>query len=236
MSALSSTDPPTTDTTTTDTTPLPDFSTLMITSSPLNLLIDVHYPFPLAPRPRKERVNALSKQIYNFLLSHSQWSSTCTLQIWGTEENVKLIETRLNKLIDNEPTLKTIENLLTYNVGDIIFPKHTPNESSPTSKIYLSPDSPNPLTSLPSSLIIGGLIDRTITPNRSLTRSSSHPHAHLPLNKLNLEGLESDEPLNVDTCLEMCALWKEYDDFEKGGREAMERHEVRHPNRRIHKT
>jgi len=117
------------------------------------------------------------------------------------------------------------------------------------SSVYLSPDATVELEvdgpSLPSYIVVGGLVDRTVTPGRSLrmAQNAELNARQLPLSGLSLEELESTEALNIDTVCEMCAGWRI--EVDKGGEvkegwrkaavKAMLRHQDRHPNRVLHK-
>ena len=79
--------------------------------------------------------------------------------------------------------------------------------------VYLSPDAPNtlPITSPPPRMVIVGmLIDRRITTNRSRLRAEETLKIYtvrLPLAELNVKELKSEEPLNVDVVMELMQRW-----------------------------
>ena len=79
--------------------------------------------------------------------------------------------------------------------------------------MYLSPDASYTLPSTsppPRVAIIGMLIDRRITTDRSRVRAEETlkiKAAKLPLDELNVKELTSQEPLNVDTVMELMQRW-----------------------------
>ena len=82
-----------------------------------------------------------------------------------------------------------------------------------TTIIYLSPDASYtlPITCRPPrTVILGMLVDRHTIANRSQQRAENilgMKAAQLPLKELNVTGLYSNEPLNVDTVMEMMQRW-----------------------------
>lgn len=121
--------------------------------------------------------------------------------------------------------------------------------------VYLSPDAHDTLSSTsppPRIVIIGMLIDRKITTNRSLGQAKTLmlKAVKLPLDELNVQELISEEPLNVDTVMELIQRW--HWNFSKMSEEqheyyverkkayidaaawAMKSQRDRHPNRTIH--
>ena len=61
------------------------------------LVLDVSYPFPPQRRPRKERVNAVARQLHNFLLAARPMAAggrgeESPVTVMGTAENVELGE------------------------------------------------------------------------------------------------------------------------------------------------
>ncbi|GMI03516.1 hypothetical protein TrRE_jg8340 [Triparma retinervis] len=93
-------------------------------------------------------------------------------------------------------------------------------------------------------IVVGGLVDRTVTPGRSLKMATAFgvKAAQLPLTSLGLEELVSTEALNIDTVLEMCGMWRMNvskgegvgEGWRKAAVKAMLMHEERHPNRTLH--
>ena len=79
--------------------------------------------------------------------------------------------------------------------------------------VYLSPDAAEtlPATSRPPRIVIVGmLIDRRITEDRSRRRAEDSLKiraAKLPLDELSVKELSSSEPLNVDTVMELMQRW-----------------------------
>ena len=133
--------------------------------------------------------------------------------------------------------------------------------------IYLSPDATKTLSSTsrpPSVVVIGMLIDRRITSDRSRKRAEESLHLQalkLPLDELKVKGISSEEPLNVDTIMELMQRWwmscdrleeqldtsvnnKNASDraskyrkcFVEAAAWAMKSHRERHPNRTVHKS
>ena len=79
--------------------------------------------------------------------------------------------------------------------------------------IYLSPDASYtlPITCRPPRIVIlGMLVDRQTVANRSQQRAENvlgMKAAQLSLKELNVSGLYSNEPLNVDTVMELMQRW-----------------------------
>jgi hypothetical protein len=136
---------------------------------------------------------------------------------------------------------------------------------------YLSPDSPHYLSAKappPQTLIIGGIVDRNVAINRSLKHAlkgglKETRIVKLELERCNLEGLEGEEPLNIDNVMEICDAWHSlYFDamndggggaelekgedqegaetsmssrsFDRAATEGMMAHQERHPMRTLH--
>lgn len=214
---------------------------------PLKLVIDVSHGFPLQRRPRRERINAVSNQIINFLAS---------LDSWGGREKKGLVQVMVGGSAGNwEGDAGEVKKRL-GEVGGIELVERivwgTTSEDVPRgdSSVYLSPDAEEPLDVGEGEgwrydyIIVGGLVDRAVTPGRSLKKAASFgvAAAQLPLASLNLEELVSTEALNIDTVLEMCGMWKLNvaggegvgEGWRKAATKAMLLHEERHPNRRLH--
>ena len=133
--------------------------------------------------------------------------------------------------------------------------------------VYLSPDASEvlcPSSEPPSVVVVGMLVDRRICRNRSKNRAESirlqdtscelSPQinrtciaqlrcARLPLESMNVSDILIDEPLNIDTVMEMTVRWRnnwtETSDrgskcFTTAASQAMLTHRGRHPNRIIH--
>ncbi|GFH50329.1 hypothetical protein CTEN210_06805 [Chaetoceros tenuissimus] len=139
------------------------------------------------------------------------------------------------------------------------------NEESKSIKLpsiaYLSPDADESIPASqtpPMHVIVGMLVDRKVQPNRSKSRAESiqindeeqtmsiEPK-QLSLNALNVSDLSQDEPLNIDTVMEMMERWwinAKYRDgsseskrilhFRDAAARSLLTHRQRHPNRTIH--
>jgi hypothetical protein len=133
---------------------------------------------------------------------------------------------------------------------------------------YLSPDASEKLNASkvpPRIVVVGMIVDRKVQPNRSKIRAESLGSKNimeessvnvkdaaiipmqLPLDALNVSDLSTDEPLNIDTCLEMMERWwvntkfKNTDNdadrkvlFRDAAARALLTHRQRHPNRTLH--
>lgn len=231
------------------------------------LICDAFYGFPAQKRPRKERINAVSKQLNNFLLwrrqaalstsSSYECSSYCRVSVLGNEDDIQAVQNRMNKLAAHEVDLTASD--------DVEFPSNMAihrfleNEGADIENevVYLSPDASDTLSSTsppPRIVVIGMLIDRNTTSNRSLGQAKTLmlKAVKLPLNELNVRELISEEPLNVDTVMELMQNWHwnynkiskqqhEYDvnaarkkAFIDAAAWAMKSQRDRHPNRTIH--
>ena len=107
-------------------------------------------------------------------------------------------------------------------------------------------------------VVVGMLVDRKVQPNRSKSRAESIQindeeqtmsikPKQLPLNALNVSDFSQDEPLNIDTVMEMMERWwinAKYRDgsseskrilhFRDAAARSLLTHRQRHPNRTIH--
>jgi len=222
-------------------------------SPPLTLVIDVGYGFPPNPKPRKERINAVARQTVNALKttmpSLSSSPPLLRYQVVGAEADLEALRKRMTTLLEAELGVSSLHGL-TYHAASL------ESHCAGTAAVYLSPDVEPLDASLPppSTLVIGGIIDRAIVEDRSKKRAAACllPSRCLPLSLSSLSLLQDSEPLNVDTVLELCEGWRRESAAaaEGGGGggggggeqafvnavgEAMERHEERHPNRPVHK-
>lgn len=204
--------------------------------SPPIIICDAWYGFPSQKRPRKERINAVSRQLSNFI----QWRSSslsskcsakdtvqqnnCKVSLLGSEGDVQAVHDRMDELatINTQSTSTTCSNNeveFQPNVAIHEFineeTKHNTNnkEDDTDTIVYLSPDASHTLSSTrppPRIVIIGMLIDRRITTDRSRIRAEETlkiKAVKLPLDELNTKELTSYEPLNVDTCMELMQRW-----------------------------
>ena len=205
--------------------------------SPPIIICDAWYGFPSQKRPRKERINAVSRQLSNFI----QWRSSsslsskssakdtaqqnnCKVSLLGSEGDVQAVNNRMGELVTSnaQSTSTTCSNNeveFQPNVAIHEFinkeTKHNTNNEEDDSDtiVYLSPDASHTLSSTrppPRIVIIGMLIDRRITTDRSRIRAEETLNikaVKLPLDELNTKELTSHEPLNVDTCMELMQRW-----------------------------
>ena len=207
-------------------------------SSPI-IICDAWYGFPSQKRPRKERINAVSRQLSNFIqwrtssLSSKSKSSVkdsvqqnnCQVSLLGSEGDVQAVHDRMDELATTSNTQSTsttcsnneVEFQPNIAIHEFINKQtmhNTNNEEDDTDTIvYLSPDASHTLSSTrppPRIVIIGMLIDRRITTDRSRIRAEETlkiKAVKLPLDELNTKELTSHEPLNVDTCMELMQRW-----------------------------
>ena len=257
-----------------------------VAEPPSIIVCDAWYGLPTQKRPRRERVNAVARQLRNFeqssLLqstSHSsEQSRGIRVVLVGKGPDVKVIGERLDKLREEDNCKgERKEELIACKVE--LWPNVSVEEacrivnkyaldcgSEANRPIYLSPDADktlDPRKPPPRTVVVGMLIDRRVQPNRSNERANSIEitAARLPMDELNVEGLETNEALNVDTVLEMIVCWwdnvdglaaacdngnnKQKKEVEKqeemlrrcfvnAASAAMVSHEDRHPNRAIH--
>lgn len=187
-----------------------------------SIIIDCGYPWPREKKPRRERINAVAKQLHNFLLSRPSHHATDIKFIIAGDDLQPLI----NRM---KETNSTIESLVTFQSA-------LPH---PSDAVYLSPESPNTFAlaqSAPTTLIIGGIIDRNPTPGRSLKRADelNIKTGCFPLERCDLDEISNREPLNVDTVCAICERWMGGETLKNSVFESLCSHEERHPNRRLH--
>jgi len=246
------------------------------TNNPI-LICDSWYGFPTQKRPRKERINAVSRQLFNFLEWRSSSSSSttksdsyvhnCKLSLLGSDGDVKAVKDRIHE-ITNSNSQSTDNDIdeIEFQSNNITIQQYIDKlqEEKDTDHdvVYLSPDASDTLSCTsppPRIVIIGMLIDRRITTDRSRKRSEALKirSAKLPLDELNVKELSNQEPLNVDTVLELMQRWyyncnqlknKNDDSGEKitsnmyrncfvsAAAYAMKTQRERHPNRTVHMT
>lgn len=237
------------------------------------ILCDAFYGFPTQKRPRNERVRAVSRQLTNFLQWRSETSKEnsikATTYVLGDGKDVASVKTRVDELgtqtrastneIIFHPDIK-IQQFLDQQKDALSI------QESKEEVVYLSPDASYtlPVTCRPPRVvIIGMLIDRRITEDRSRRRAEESlkiQAAKLPLDELCVRELSSCEPLNVDTVMELIQRWwwncdkleqrlqqRKNNDSGNTGRFykkcfieaaafAMKSQRDRHPNRTVHKT
>lgn len=210
-----------------------------VDSSPLTILCDLGYGVPIQPRPRKEKILAMAKQIVNFLeWQQAQSLHRATLWIVECPDDVKApLQSRMEQLWKQKQT-----------TGATNFPSNLQFTDTPIKSfqnaIYLSPDAETALDPLQppshSPLVVGMLIDRRIQPNRSLRRAQ---HLQLPTARLPLTSVDANEPLNVDCILELLQQWcwncnshvNGKNGWEQAVTQALSHHQQRHPKRPFHR-
>lgn len=193
-------------------------------STPI-ILCDAFYGFPTQKRPRNERVRAVARQLSNFM----QWRSEETLEkqqcgvyFLGDCNDVEAVKLRVTELESqtSQTSAPTCEINFQPDI-DIHSFLDQQKDISPTSiqapvnedVVYLSPDAAEtlPATSRPPRIVVVGmLIDRRITEDRSRRRAEDSLKiraAKLPLDELSVKELSSSEPLNVDTVMELMQRW-----------------------------
>mmetsp|Transcript_57822 Transcript_57822/g.122630 ORF Transcript_57822/g.122630 Transcript_57822/m.122630 type:complete len:306 (-) Transcript_57822:965-1882(-) len=184
------------------------------------LICDAWYGFPKQNRPRRERINAVSRQISNFL----EWRSSegsgakqeCHVSLLGSDGDVQAVRARMRELDDkaNSSQHWNDKEKLSFqcnaNIHEFLYLQKA-NDIDEV--VYLSPDASQTLSatsSPPRIVIIGMLIDRRITADRSRLRAEETLKLRavkLPLDELNVKELTSREPLNVDTVMELMQRW-----------------------------
>jgi len=206
------------------------------------IICDAGYGLPSEARPRKEKILAIIKQLYNFL----DWQmKSCTaqdkkvarVQVVGSTEVSTCLQDRLQQLWDGP--LPSHVRFLSQDLEDCI-------SSNDSKVVYLSPDAADtldPSKRPPSTVMVGLLIDRRIQLNRSKNRASSLNMASVRWPLEEFSNIDSQEPLNVDTVMEGMQQWHWNCDkaegkecFLQAATQAIERHARRHPNRPLHKT
>ena len=124
-------------------------------------------------------------------------------------------DNQTKKTITNEHDKEKIAAIMTEE--SVQLQKQELKENIIKSGCYLSPDgihTLNPRDPPPKIVIVGMLVDRRVTPNRSKNKATSLnlTSYQLPMNLLAEErnnniGLRNDEPLNIDTVLDLMGAW-----------------------------
>ena len=198
-------------------------------SAPL-LLCDMGYGLPREERPRKERLNAIAKQLVNFLLWQTSAANApkATLKVVACPDPDAL-SSRLQELW-SEKSLPSHVSISEHPLGRFV----------QDTAIYLSPDAPralDPHRPPPRVIIVGMLIDRRVQPNRSRQRAEK---MELSLARWPaLVGWDPQEPFNVDCILEGMQQWHwNFSDgtggFLEAAQQALCHHQDRHPQRVQH--
>lgn len=191
-------------------------------STPI-ILCDAFYGFPVQKRPRNERVRAVARQLSNFM----QWRSAeslqkqqCGVYFLGEGKDVAAVKARVTELESqtSQTSATTCEINFQPDIDIHSFldqQKEIATTQAPLNEdvVYLSPDAAEtlPTTSRPPRIVVVGmLIDRRITEDRSRRRAEDSLKiraAKLPLDELSVKELSSSEPLNVDTVMELMQRW-----------------------------
>lgn len=202
---------------------------------PMTILCDLGYGIPKEPRPRKEKILAISKQLVNFLTwqhNHAKNSATrinpcAMLEIVSCPDSStqKALQDRMEELwtATNDHEFPTnisfspdsLEEWVTTN-GRYPASGGGEMEDSCTHApvvVYLSPDadqSLDPEQPPPRIVVVGLLIDRrTILVNKSKDRAQrlALTTARWPLDCI-VANMSPSEPLNVDCVLEGMQQWE----------------------------
>lgn len=233
--------------------------------SPL-ILCDAWYGFPTQKRPRRERILAVSRQLVNFI----EWrrnakldTQYCQVQLLGDGSDVDAVQDRVNEIASEEfsygkdcSEVVFKPNIDIHEALQMWRQQHNTDDQV----VYLSPDASETLSSSsrpPNIVVVGMLIDRRITSDRSRKRAEETLNLRavkLPLDVLNVKEMNSEEPLNVDTVMELMQRWwancdtadkqlagavdssKYKQCFVQAAAWAMKSHRERHPNRTVHKS
>ena len=162
------------------------------------IVCDAWYGFPTQKRPRRERILAVSKQIYNFMKWRKDYVTEKNLKravvssvlVIGKNEDVDAIRERVEELqgkdsdccdgddddddICNAPCYylpgKDLEDL----AGELVAVEMQGDQSEVIA--YLSPDASEKLSAIeapPRIVVVGMLVDRKVQPNRSKIRAES---------------------------------------------------------------
>lgn len=178
------------------------------------LICDVGYGFPKEKKPRRERVNAVTRQIVNFLewqveaTKNDPTKSLALLRVVGCQDEAtkSVLEDRTKALLK---TTKLPSHLVF--TCDSLEEVCSPDKIDAAKPIYLSPDAEeavDPAKRPPSLVIIGMLIDRRVQPNRSKDRALGLDFTpqRWALGECFTE-INPNEPLNVDCVLEGMQQW-----------------------------
>jgi len=194
------------------------------------LVLDAGFGFPREKKVRKEKINAISSQLSNFLV----WQTGATASQYALVRVVGCPDENIKTLLEN----RTIENMkkAAPSASSNTLPSHVTislqtleecledlSATRPTiltaaidsenvdEPVYLSPDaaeSLDPCCEPPEIAIVGLLIDRRVQPNRSRDRANKIGIVarRWPLEDCFAE-INSHEPLNVDCVLEGMQQW-----------------------------
>ncbi|GAX27009.1 hypothetical protein FisN_9Lu332 [Fistulifera solaris] len=193
-------------------------------------LCDMGYGLPREERPRKERLNAIAKQLVNFL----QWQDS--------SQNAPKVFVKVVACPDPDALLSRLLEIWPH---DALPDRVSVSERSldtfvNNQAVYLSPDAPralDPLKPPPRVMIVGMLIDRRVQPNRSRLRAEK---MELSLARWpTLDGWDPQEPFNVDCIMEGMQQWHwnrndGIGGFFEAAQQAVRHHCERHPQRIQH--
>ena len=210
---------------------LPCSSTRRITSLPTPILLcDAGYGVPREPRPRKEKILAMSRQLVNFLQWQEQQVPTkkefATIQVVACQdESIKqALEERTLALLHEQIGDGNSASSSSSSPPPTALPQHVSfscqsleeaceelAEEVDEPVIYLSPDVSEALDATkrpPRYVVVGLLIDRRIQPHRSHNRAINLNliAKRWPLDNC-FQDISANEPLNVDCILEGMQQW-----------------------------
>lgn len=184
------------------------------------ILCDAFYGFPTQKRPRSERIRAVSRQLTNFLQWRSEVSEKNSksnhslVHVLGKGKDIESVKARVDEL--GTQTKASTEEIIfepDIEIREFLDQQKFTRESIQEEVVYLSPDATYTLPTTcrpPRIVIVGMLIDRRITEDRSRRRAEDSLNiraAKLPLDELRVKELSSCEPLNVDTVMELMQRW-----------------------------
>jgi len=191
------------------------------------------FSFSIFRKVRKEKINAIARQLSNFLIwqtespttHHKQQKEYAIVRVVGcpdestktlienrTVENMKRLSnsTKRNDALLPHVTI-TCETLEQYLKDLAIYRQEGNKQQQQQQQVYLSPDAFEVLDinrEPPKIVIVGLLIDRRVKPNRSRDRADL---LKIVARRWPLEdcfvGIDANEPLNVDCVLEGMQQW-----------------------------
>lgn len=142
-------------------------------------------------------------------ISHEK--ENCKATLLGKDDDIKAVEDRIHEITsNNSQSTNNHVNDIDFQSNNVTIQQYIDKKLQGVDQdaVYLSPDADTlSCTSQPPQIvIIGMLIDRRITTDRSRKRAEEVLKiraARLPLDELNVKELKSQEPLDVDTVLEL---------------------------------
>lgn len=175
------------------------------------LICDAGYGFPRERKPRREKINAIARQLVNFL----EWQISISRNRPDMEiAHVQFVgfpdEASKSALEERTKFLLKVEELPSHVLFSCSSLEHFCAESN-VKPVYLSPDAEEPMNPSerpPSVVVVGMLIDRRVQPNRSKHRASD---LEISTQRWGLDEcfaeIGPNEPLNVDCVLEGMQQW-----------------------------